>query len=185
MMLSLAAFAGSAFAVGLFYAAWRTHQPTTGRLIKGFAVGLMLVSLWLWCLEHGPELGTCYAVVAFSLQAWTWIYLARQRIDKDIKRVVLPFESGMQWPGASHLTLRLLKAAACIFLCAISAMLLTVVWTTTLPMDKVDQIALGIYTMPVLWGAFVYWLCADNTEWRPVISVSVIGALSYLLIYSV
>ena len=64
-------------------------------------------------------------------------------------------------------------------------MLLTVVWTTTLPMDKVDQIAFGIYTMPVLWGAFVYWLCADNTEWRPVISVSVIGALSYLLIYSV
>ena len=185
MMLSLAAFASSAFAVGMFYTAWRTQQPATGRLMKGLAVVLMLVSLWLWCYEHGPELGTCYAVVAFSLQAWSWIYVARQRIDRNIKRVVLPFEPGLQWPGVNNITLRLLKAAAVFFLCAISAMLLTVVWTTALPMNKVNQVALGIYTMPVLWGAFVYWLCADNREWRPVLSVSLIGVLSYLLIYSV
>lgn len=71
MMLSLAAFAGSAFAVGMFYTAWRTQQPAPGQLMKGLAVVLMLVSLWLWSYEHGPELGTCYAVVAFSLQAWS------------------------------------------------------------------------------------------------------------------
>ena len=124
-------------------------------------------------------------MVAFSLQAWSWIYVARQRIDRNIKRVVLPFEPGLQWPGVNNITLRLLKAAAVFFLCAISAMLLTVVWTTALPMNKVNQVALGIYTMPVLWGAFVYWLCADNREWRPVLSVSLIGVLSYLLIYSV
>ena len=185
MILSLAAFSGSAFAVGLFYSAWRSHQPAIGRFMKLFAVALMVASLWLWCNQHGPELGTCYAVVAFSLQAWIWIFLARQRIDKDIKRVILPFESGLQLPKYSDMTLRLAKAAACIFLCAISAMLLTVVWTTALPMDKVDQTALGIYTMPLLWGAFVYWLCADDAWWRPAVSLSVIGVLSYLLIYYV
>ena len=184
-MLSLAAFAGSAFAVGMFYTAWRTQQPATGRLMKGLAVVLMLVSLWLWCYEHGPELGTCYAVVAFSLQAWSWIYLARQRISKDVKRVNLPFASGLTTPSTSIAFNALVKLLGSVFLSAICAMLVTVVWTTALSMSKVNQIALGIYTMPLLWGCGAYWLCADSKLWRPVGVLSVLSALSYFYLYSI
>ena len=101
MLLSIAAFLGSALAIGLFYRAWQSTQIAFKRIAKLSALLLMLASLSLWITEYGPELGTCYAVVAFSLQAWSWIYLARQRISKDVKRVDLPFASGLTTPSTA------------------------------------------------------------------------------------
>ncbi|MCU4674003.1 hypothetical protein N7931_00010 [Catenovulum sp. 2E275] len=185
MLLSIAAFIGSALAIGLFYHAWQSNQIVFKRIAKLGALALMFGALMLWVEQYGPELGTCYAVVAFSLQAWSWIYFARQRIDKDIKRVSLPFVGGLTQPRFAVCVNALIKAAACVGLSAVCAMLVTVVWTTTLSMSKVNQIALGIYTMPILWGAAAYWLCADSKLWRPVCVLSGLSGLSYLFIYSV
>ena len=124
-------------------------------------------------------------MVAFSLQAWSWIYLARQRISKDVKRVNLPFASGLTTPSTSIAFNALVKLLGSVFLSAICAMLVTVVWTTALSMSKVNQIALGIYTMPLLWGCGAYWLCADSKLWRPVGVLSVLSALSYFYLYSI
>ncbi|WP_017446025.1 hypothetical protein [Gayadomonas joobiniege] len=185
MDLSIAASVASALAIGLFYLAWQNNHVAFKRIAKLAALALMFAALFLWVEQHGPELGTCYAVVAFSLQAWGWIYFARQRIDKNIKRVTLPFVGGFAKPNAAECANTIVKVAACIGLSGVCAMLVTVVWTTTLSLSKVNQIALGIYTMPILWGAAVYWLCAENKLWRPVCILSVLSGLSYLFIYSV
>ncbi|MEC7632104.1 MAG: hypothetical protein VYA33_01460 [Pseudomonadota bacterium] len=185
MLLSIAAFLGSALAIGLFYRAWQSTQIAFKRIAKLSALLLMLASLSLWVTEYGPELGTCYAVVAFSLQAWSWIYLARQRISKDVKRVDLPFASGLTTPSTAIAFNALVKLLGSVFLSAVCAMLVTVVWTTALSMSKVNQIALGIYTMPLLWGFGAYWLCADSKLWRPVGVLSVLSALSYFYLYSI
>tara|TARA_R110002012_G_scaffold273686_1_gene459754 strand:+ start:2209 stop:2766 length:558 start_codon:yes stop_codon:yes gene_type:complete len=185
MLYSIAAFVGSALAIGLFYRAWQSNQLAFKRVAKLVALGFMLVSLNLWVHEYGPELGVCYAVVAFSLQAWSWIFLARQRIDKDIKRIDFPFVKGLGMPGRVESVNAIIKILACVFLSAVCAMLVTVVWTTALSIGKVNLIALGIYSMPVLWGAAAYWLCADSKLWRPVLVLSGLSVLSYISIYSV
>lgn len=185
MWESIAAFIGSAMAIGLFYRAWQSNLIAFKRIAKLGALVLMFGSFMLWVKQHGPELGICYGVVAFSLQAWSWIYFARQRIDKDIKRVSLPFVGDLPQPRLAVCVNALIKAAACVGLSAVCAMLVTVVWTTALNMSKVNQIALGIYTMPVLWGAASYWLCADSKLWRPICALSGLSVLSYLFIYSV
>ena len=120
MLLSIAAFLGSALAIGLFYRAWQSTQIAFKRISKLSALLLMLASLSLWVTEYGPELGTCYAVVAFSLQAWSWIYLARQRISKDVKRVNLPFASGLTTPSTSIAFNALVKLLGSVFLSALS-----------------------------------------------------------------
>ncbi len=185
MLLSIAAFLGSALAIGLFYRAWKSTQIAVKRLAKLSALLLMLASLSLWVTEYGPELGTCYAVVAFSLQAWSWIYLARRRISKNVKRVDLPFVASVSPPSTTTVLKASVKLLGVVFLSAICAMLVTVVWTTALNMSKVNQIALGIYTMPVLWGCSAYWLCADSKLWRPVGVISALTAVSYFYLYSV
>lgn len=185
MWMSIAAFIGSAMAIGLFYRAWQSNLIAFKCIAKLGALALMFGSFMLWGQQHGPELGICYGVVAFSLQAWSWIYFARQRIDKDIKRISLPFVSGITQPRLVICVNALIKAAACVGLSAVCAMLVTVIWTTALNMSKVNQIALGIYTMPILWGAAAYWLCADSKLWRPICVLAGLSALSYLFIYSV
>lgn len=185
MWVSIAAFIGSAMAIGLFYRAWQSNHIAFKLIAKLGALALMFGSFMLWVQQHGPELGICYGVVAFSLQAWSWIYFARQRIDKDIKRISLPFVGGLTQPRLALCANALIKAAACVGLSAVCAMLVTVIWTTALNMSKVNQIALGIYTMPILWGAAAYWLCADSKVWRPICVLAGLSALSYLFIYSV
>lgn len=185
MLLSIAAFLGSALAIGLFYRAWKSTQIAVKRLAKLSALLLMLASLSLWVTEYGPELGTCYAVVAFSLQAWSLIYLARRRISKNVKRVDLPFVASVSSPSTTTVLNALVKLLGVVFLSAMFAMLVTVVWTTAFNMSKVNQIALGIYTMPVLWGCSAYWLCADSKLWRPVGVICALTAVSYFYLYSV
>lgn len=69
MLLSIAAFLGSTLAIGLFYRAWQSTHVAFKRLAKLSALLLMYMSLNFWVTQYGFELGTCYAVIAFSLQA--------------------------------------------------------------------------------------------------------------------
>lgn len=183
MLLSVLGFLSSALGVYILHRAW-TRQIAKFRgaaicgawLFVGFAI-------YLWSLAHGAEFGVCYALIALALQSWTLITFTRDKRRKSIREPNLKTRPLALTNGFRALPAQALLFISAVPLAGVSAMLFTVVTTMLLPWDKVNLIALGIYAMPVVWGAAAYWAIADSNRWRPALTFILVSVIATLIIY--
>lgn len=179
-MFSLFAFLLSFASLALLYLCWR--ESTVRPLLTLLAWLMMVASVPLWMIGSGVIFGVCLALIAISLQAWTLILVMHRP------------QTRKQWPtqpsAALHWRrgLRLLPAQTGLLLVSVplaglAAMQLTTIVTGWLPWHRVDLMALGIYTMPLVWGALSVWALADSRWWRPVVALVLICAVCSWGIY--
>lgn len=177
-MLSLVAFFIGLASLILLYYCWRKAKPVPYLVTLSWL--LALLSVVLWVLSHNLIFGVCFALIALSLQAWFLIALnSEKRAPKNEKR--LP-RTSIHWDGLKALPKHLGRAVSVVPLSGVSAMQLTTVTTGWLPWHSVNLMALGIYIMPLAWGALAYWSVTDTLWWRPVAAnVAVIGVCSWAI----
>ena len=191
MLITAVAFLLSMTGVIWLYAIWRRRAFTLGTF-RGLQViaawFLIAVAGWCWIHAYGAEFGVSYTLIVLALQAWLVITLTykRKRLSQSAANQTQPPQRHTSLAfayGARALPKQLLIALVAIPLAGLAAMLVTVVSTMLLPWENVNLIALGIYTMPIVWGAAAYWACADSKLWRPAISLILISLLTGGLIY--
>lgn len=183
MVFSLLALLSSALAIAILYCGWQrkiTHFH--GAAICG-AWLLVALAIYLWSVAHGPEFGVCYALITLALQSWALIAITRDTRTRAVRIPPLAPQPLAVINGLRAIPKQVLVLVTAVPLAGVCAMLFTVVTTSLLPWQKVNIVALGIYTMPVVWGAAAYWACADSKLWRPAITFITIGAIAALIIY--
>lgn len=184
MVLSLLGFLSSALGIAILYLGWQRKIRHFHGAILCAAWLLVALSIYLWSLAHGAEFGVCYAFITLALQSWGLIATTRDKRLKTSRKIQLPLQPlALSKQGLQALPKHLWILISAVPLAGVSAMLLTVVSTALLPWQKVNMVALGIYTMPLVWGAAAYWACADSKPWRPAITFVLVGALAALIIY--
>lgn len=179
-MFSLFAFLLSLASLALLYFCWR--QSASRPLLVLLAWLMMAAAVPLWVLGNGVIFGVCFAFVAIPLQAWAVIVLInRPQAKKDLATQV---STCINWRrGLKLLPAQIGLLVVSVPLAGLAAMQLTTIVTGWLPWSRVDLMALGIYTMPLVWGAFSFWALADSRWWRPAIALLLICAISSWGIY--
>lgn len=183
MVLSLLAFLCSAVGITILYRAWQRKIRNYHGVALCGAWLLVALSIYLWSVAHGPEFGVCYAFITLALQSWALIALTRDKRVKENRTPQLPQQPLALTNGLQAIPKQALVLVTAVPLAGASAMLFTVVTTSLLPWQSVNIVALGIYTMPVIWGLAAYWACADSKLWRPALTFAIISAVAALIIY--
>lgn len=183
MVLSLLAFISSAFGIAILYSAWQRKIRNYHGVALCGAWLLVVLSIYLWSVAHGAEFGVCYAFITIALQSWALIVLTRDKRVKESRTPQLPQQPLALINGLQAIPKQALVLITAVPLAGVSSMLFTVVTTSLLPWQSVNIVALGIYTMPVIWGLAAYWACADSKLWRPALTFATIGAVAALIIY--
>lgn len=170
-VFSLVAFLLSLASLALLYYCWR--QSAAQPLFTVLAWLMMAATFALWIQGNGVIFGVCFALIVLSIQAWALIvFLHRPRAKKNIPTRA---RVAIDWQAA----VKLLPAQMGFFIASVplaglAAMQLTTVATGWLSWSRVDLMALGIYTMPVVWGGLSFWVLADTRWWRPCIALVLI-----------
>lgn len=183
MLLSVLGLLSSAVGVFILHRAWQRQIPKfRGAAISG-AWLLVALSIYLWSLPHGAEFGVCYALITLALQSWGLIAFTRDSRRRRHREPAFKTKPLAMASGVRALPMQALLFVSAVPLAGLSAMLFTVVTTMLLPWDRVNLMALGIYAMPVVWGAAAYWAIADSKRWRPAATFILVSVIAALIIY--
>jgi hypothetical protein len=183
MVLSVLGFLSSAVGVLILHRAWQRQIPKfRGAAISG-AWLFVALAIYLWSLAHGAEFGVCFALIALALQSWSLITFTRDSRRRHNGEPAFKPKPLALASGIRALPMQSLLFVSAVPLAGLSAMLFTVVTTMLLPWDKVNLMALGIYAMPVVWGAAAYWAIADSKRWRPALTFILVSVIAALIIY--
>lgn len=167
-MFSLLAIIFAAASVTLLYYCWR--QPHSNPLLTACAWLLLAASVPIWAISHGIIFAVCFALLFLSPLAWLVVVFNQQqkpaRVAPEKPRQAVAFGAAVK-----ALPKHAVLALAAIPLAGVTAMQATTVLTGMLPWGRVDLMALGIYTMPVVWGSLSFWVLADSRWWRPVLAM--------------
>lgn len=183
MLFSVLGFLSSALGIYLLYRAWQGQiHKFRGAAICG-AWLFVALSIYLWSQAHGAEFGVCYSLIVVALQSWGLISFTRDKRRKGGNQPYFAAQSLAIGSAARALPVQALLFISAVPLAGLCAMLFTVVSTMLLPWDKVNLMALGIYTMPVVWGGAAYWALADSKRWRPALTFVLVSVVAALIIY--
>ncbi|WP_218352889.1 hypothetical protein [Alteromonas lipotrueiana] len=169
--------------IGLLLAGWQGRLPRFHHSYKPVGWACIAATPWLWHFTYGWRFAIAFAVLTVMSIALLVIYWQREvRPPAAIKPSARqPVKLKLAVPGALW---QLWRAGIALPLAGITSMLLTVAVTRYLPWSSVNIIALGVYTMPFVWGGLAYWSLADRRTWRPPVALLTLGALAYLLLYA-
>lgn len=172
-MIVLAIAAGAA-AVGILYARWRKWTKFRGVLIV-VAGALATTSLIFWMKVSGPEFGSAFALINFSVAAWLFVLTnaeARQgkRLEQAPTAARIPSSRSIARHGAIFLV--------AVPLAGVASTLVSVAISGLLPWGEIDRISFPLFAIPILWGCVAFWVCADSALWRPTISLIACGSVS-------
>ena len=169
--------------IGLLLAGWQGRLPRFQQSYKPAGWACIAATPWLWHLTYGWRFAIAFAVLTVMSVALLIIYSQREvRPSAAIKRQGRqPVKLKLAASGAVR---QLWRAGIALPLAGCTSMLVTVAVTRYLPWSSVNIIALGVYTMPLVWGALAYWSLADTRAWRPPAGLLALSALAYLLLYS-
>lgn len=176
---AIAAALACASGVAVLYASWRRWLlPKHVVLLSGWS--LIALSFYFQVRASGRELGPVLAALQFSILAW--VLVAANRHVRHAKH-------RLQEPAAVGLPpMRSLLRHATTFLVAVplaagASFVLVLVVVIRLPWHEVDRLAAAILSVPVVWGIFSYWTCADPRLLRPSLGLLAAGSLSIAALY--
>jgi len=170
-MIAILASATTLMSISLIYSSWR--RWLNPRLLVNLVGWLLLGgSAWLWAQAAGWEFGAVYFIAALPLAAWLFTALqgtwrARNSSPAHTQKLTVP-----AWPTlARHFGLALLVLP----IAGLASALLSLVLTSLLPWQEINRLALITLLMPMLWGLFMFWCCADQKVMRPATTIIVVG----------
>ncbi|AXR07408.1 hypothetical protein [Salinimonas sediminis] len=178
----LAALLLTSVGLGILLAGWRGRLRRVQQWYKPVGWACIALSPWLWHTAYGWRFALAYWVLTVICCALLMTYLQRDiRPAINLKprpRVAVPAAPIVRATGK-----HLLSAIVVLPLAGMVSMLSTVAVTRHLPWASVNIIALGVYLMPLWWGALAYWAMADTKRWRPPACLAMLGAVCYSLLY--
>lgn len=175
--LSAAALALAAGGVVLLFVAWRTKRRARLPVIGGWLT--LLASLWLFVRDVGPEFGLVYGLAVPGLAALALVGVTAERRTPVAGGVA---QFGVPLPGAAAV-LRTLERFVLIVVVAGAASAAVALGIGYLfASSRAGRFALAGVLLPVLWGAWAYWLgAADKPRPRAVV-VALLGVAGYVVL---
>lgn len=162
--------------IALLRRSWLGKRP---RNLPSLCAGWLGVAagIALFCQTWGGEVGTAYALLAFSVGAFFIIALGREdrshRRQKARDVAPEPQERSTNWRRTAA------KALLSIVLAGVAAIGIGVAFAVSMPMETHDRIVIGGLLVPVLWGGGMAWTLADAKLLRATLLLLLISALSY------
>lgn len=144
------------------YISWKRRTE----LFAGLGWGALLATLPLWTLAMGAEYGSVFALSLPAL--YVWLFIAREQ--KWQANTPIKFKTRqkltIRWRNVLSGLGKILYLLPLLML--VSA-LLTLTFVRLLPAIEVNQIAVGIIALPVVWGALACWFFTAKNPRVPLI----------------
>ena len=169
-------------AISCLYRGWsvkgRAGLPFT---IAGWLT--LVAAVCVMSIGAGTRFAVAFAFIAISLSAWLLIVAVRTRRQRT--RINSAKRDTINWRGVTtSLVPQLIKAIVFVPVCGTLAGLITVGATHLLPFERVDNIALGIYAMPLVWAALAIWYMAATNPPRLYIGFVILATCSAISVYA-
>ena len=161
--------------IALVRSSWMRRNGGSARRTGGWVV--IAAGLASFAYAWGGEVGTVYALVAFSAVAYVVVAMgvelrpARAISSRDIP--LEPEDRAANWPRA------IAKSLLAIVLAGVAAIGIGVAFAVAMPLAAPDRIVIGGLLVPMLWGAGMAWTLSDAKLLRATILLGAISALAY------
>lgn len=160
--------------IALLSASWRKRHGFKAHFRLGGWL-LIAASFGLFGMAWSAEVGTTYALLAFSLAGYCFvaagIELRQARTPREA--ALEPVERPVNWPRG------IAKSLLAIVLSGIASIGVGVAFALSMPMAIHDRIVIGGLLVPVLWGAGMAWTLSDAKLLRATIVLVSVSAISY------
>lgn len=178
MLYTLLAIVCLLAAVALLFTSWRSAKGLALCNTCGWL--LIALALVLWSLSQGAEFGISFSLLLLPLIAWAIITVNR---DNRIQKVRVQPRERLGRPSIKAFFLHAWRLICCVLLSGLGSAFGFIGFATLLPLSPVNAIVLGVFVIPLVWGAAAYWLLADTKTWRPPVGILCIGAAGAAIIY--
>ncbi len=165
------------FGTTLLYLSWRRTAPDR-RTASGIGWLFLIGSLALWVIAAGPEYAPVFTLLTVPFVAWLFIAFGRQ--DR-VRTTTTLTRRGLHGPSLRSVLSNAGLFVAAVPLAGLVASLVSAALIRWMPGLDVDRMVFAVLFMPVLWGSFAVWICADPRRMRAVSLVTGLGIVSGLL----
>jgi len=120
----------------------------------------------IWITASGPEFGVIYAFFLPAIFVWLGIYSEQKKLS--ISSPIVKSQTKWQWQPKKvsqnvghglYLLIGLLLVSS----------LLTIAGVYLLPMSEPTKMAIGIITVPMIWGILAFWYLATTSKIKPLL----------------
>ncbi|MBD3587339.1 hypothetical protein HHX48_16505 [Salinimonas sp. HHU 13199] len=168
------------------YRGWLAEGANKSKASQGFTFAgwlLIPVSIYVSGLESGIRFAVAFAIITVCFSAW--LLIVRARTQRHTGRERAKHRKALNWRAAAQgLIPQLLTAIALIPVCGTLAAFVTVGITHLLPFERVNNLALGIFTMPLIWAGLALWYMAETNRMRLYLCGSLLAACSAFSVYA-
>jgi hypothetical protein len=176
-MIYLPPIACTLFGTALLHLSWRRATPN--RTVTTAIGWLFLVgSLALWVSAAGAEYAPIFAILALPFAAWLLAGVSQERRERPLTTLT---RRSLRGPELASFLNHLGLFAAVVPLAGIVASLTTTVLIRWWPGEAVNNVAIGVLLMPVIWGLLAFWVCATERRLRTLSLLAGLGVLSGML----
>jgi uncharacterized membrane protein YfcA len=176
---ALAAVLAAAVGVAVLYASWRKRlHAKRSALACGWA--LIALSVVFWTSSVGAEFGPVIAGLQLSVVALMFV-LANRHVGRGNGRSQV--QAAVRSPRIATVARHAGTFVLAVPLAGCCGTLVMLAAATLLPAGDADRLAFAILTVPVAWGVFAFWACADTRLLRPVLGMAAGSALGAAILY--
>jgi hypothetical protein len=142
---------------------------------------LIIAALFGFIHVWGGEIGTAYALLAFSavalaIVAWGLeLRVARARSGREL--AAEPEERPTNWTRA------IFKSFLAVVLAGVAAIGIGVAFAVAMPLAPADRIVIGGLLVPVLWGGGMAWTLSDAKLGRATLLLTAISGVAYAIAF--
>lgn len=176
-MLTLQIIAITIGATGsyLIYRGWKKRS-----LIAILGWGSLIASLPIWMVAEGAEFGIVYGLSLPAIYAWLGI-VSEHKWQKP-KNLPLKLKGSEPIRG-KKIIVNFLHVLYLFPLLMMTSIATTLFFITSLPFNETNQLALGIFVLPLLWAGLAFWYLAAKDKRIAVIATIVCCIVSNLYLY--
>lgn len=186
MVFTVAGILLASIATVCLYRGWRVKNAQHDTKATLFTLAgwlLMPASVYAFSIASGVRFAVAFTTIAVCLSAW--ILIAKTRAQRQRIRERVKQRQALNWRAAvKGVAPQLTTAIALIPVCGTLAAFVTVGITQLLPFERVNNIALGIFTMPLVWAGLALWYMAEPNRIRLYLCGSLLAACSVFSVYA-
>ena len=168
----------SSSGIYLLFKAWK---KTFAIKFYDSSIGWLLIfsSVYFWIKAVGWEYGLVYSFTVPSIIALAFVATNKESRSPRSNNM---YRTDMVVPELKKIMYFLKTFCSITLLACIAALLSSAAISYLLPTVLLNRLIFGIFFMPVLWGAYSYWVLTDPSQARPLFSLLGISASSFIFI---
>tara|TARA_Y100001970_G_scaffold3924_1_gene4518 strand:+ start:6332 stop:6883 length:552 start_codon:yes stop_codon:yes gene_type:complete len=172
------ALALSAIGILLLFQAWKKNH-LIGYYDSLIGWALNFLAIYFWSTAVGWEFGSVYAFTVPSIVAI--VFVAANREPRSPKKISVT-RSGLKAPTPGKLIAFLRTFFLVTVLAGTAGLLSSAAISSLLSKELLNNLVFGVFLMPVLWGAYAYWVSSDPSQARSSLSLLGITVISFIFI---